>query len=138
MSRLVGAGILVSAAAALLWVAVGAAPVRADEEGDGSGLSVGHTLVCDTPQEVEAVLSSNTSDMSARLIAINNRYGKESCNVLTVLFYQGDAAKTILSPEGLVHIVKVDIVGYRSGDSWLRLSKPMAQYAGVLEKGSDV
>jgi hypothetical protein len=138
MSKLFGAGILTSAAIALLWVTVGAAPVQADEEADESGLSVGHTLVCDTPQEVEAVLSATTSDMTARLIAINNRYGKESCNVLTVLFYQGDAAKTILAPEGLVHIVKVDIVGYRSGDSWLRLSKPMEQYAGVLEKGSDV
>jgi len=138
MSKLIGCVSLASSAVALLWVALAAAPVRADEQPDASGLSVGHTLVCDTPQEVEAVLTSETTDMSARLVAINDRYGKESCSVLTVMFYQGDSAKTILAPAGLVHIVKVDIVGYRSGDSWLRLSRPMEQYAGVLEKGADV
>ena len=138
MPTLIGPGIVASCLAALLWVASGGAPARADAQEEDPSLSVGHTLVCDTAQEVEAVLMAGGADMSERIVAINNQFGKESCNVVNVLYYEGDSAKTILAPAGLVRIIEVDIVGYRSGDSWLRLSRPMEQYAGVLEKGADV
>jgi hypothetical protein len=134
MLKLSHAGALASGIVALLWLASSAPPARADE----TELSVGHVLACDSPEEVEAVLTSSASDMSVRLAAINDRYGKESCNIVTAAFYKGDEAKTVLARDGIVHIIKVDMVGYRSGDAWMRMAKPVAQYVGVLDQATSV
>jgi hypothetical protein len=133
MFKLSCASILASGAAALLWFA-SCAPVQADEP----GLAAGHVLACDTADEVEAVLNSAGDDLSARLVAINDRYGKESCNIVTAMFYRGEEAKTVLVPDGVVRIIKVDMIGYRAGDAWMRLEKPVAQYVGVLEEATRV
>ena len=134
MLKLFYAGALASSALISLSFAADAPAVQEDQ----SQLSSGHVLACDTPDEVEAMLNSRGDDMSARLVAINDRYGKESCNVVTAIFYRGDEAKTVLVPDGIVRIIKVSMVGYRDGDAWTRMSKPVAQYVGVLEKATSV
>jgi hypothetical protein len=134
MIKLIYAGALASTALMSLSFAANT-PVS---KPDGSQLSSGHVLACDTPEEVEAVLNSAGDDMSARLVKINDRFGRESCNIVTAIFYRGDQAKTVLVPDGIVRIIKVSMVGYRDGDSWMRMSKPIAQYVGVLEKATNV
>jgi hypothetical protein len=134
MRKFSRAGIMASSATALLWLGLSAAPVQAGE----AGLSAGHVLACDTAEEVEAVLNATDSDLSARLIAVNDHFGQQSCNIVTAIFYQGDEAKTVLVPDGIVRIVKVNMVGYRSGGAWARMTTPLSQYVGVLEQATSV
>ena len=137
MRKLSRAGVMASSATALLWLGLSGSPVEA-QQADQVGLTAGHVLACDTAEEVEAVLNATDSDVSARLIAVNDHFGQQSCNIVTAIFYQGDEAKTVLVPDGIVRIVKVSMVGYRSGDAWARMTTPLAQYVGVLEQATTV
>jgi hypothetical protein len=137
MRKFLRAGVMASSATALLWLSFSVPPVQA-AEADQAGLSAGHVLACDTADEVEAVLNATDSDIAVRLAAVNDRFGKLSCNVVTAIFYRGDEAKTVLVPDGIVRIVKVDLVGYRSGNAWMRVTTPLAQYVGVLEQATSV
>ena len=101
-------------------------------------ISTGHLLVCDTPEEVSAVLASKEKDIAARLTSANAHYGKDSCNVVTLAFVRGEEATTVLVPDGVVRIVKVTVVGVRTGSAWVRVDKPMDQYAGILESALGV
>jgi hypothetical protein len=134
MLKFYRSGILASSAFALVWLASSAPGVHAEE----TQVTMGRVLFCDTAAQIEAVLSSDGSDISARLMTVNDRYGKESCNVVTAMFYLGDEAKTVLVPDGIVRITKVNMVGYRAGDAWMRMTKPVEQYIGVLEKATSV
>jgi hypothetical protein len=136
MRKFSRAGVAASSATALLLLTF-CSPVQAQQAGQG-GLTAGHVLACDTAEEVEAVLNATDSNISVRLAAVNDRFGKQSCNVVTAIFYRGDEAKTVLVPDGVVRIVKVDLVGYRSGDAWMRISTPLRQYVGVLEEATSV
>lgn len=122
------------ASTALLSLASGAPPVQAAD----SGISGGHILVCDTAEEVEAVLASRGANVAASLVMVNNHFGKQSCNVVTVAFYRGDEAKTMLSRDGIVRIVKVNVIGVLTADGWVSIDKPMPQYVGILEKATIV
>jgi hypothetical protein len=135
MSKLSRAGVLTSAAFALVWLASSTPPVQAEET---TGLAAGNVLVCDTSDEVEAVLTSKVGDMAARLNQANDRFGEEACSIVTAIFYRGDETKTVISEDGAVRIVKVDLIGFRSGDAWTRMSKPAAKYAGVLEDSTGI
>jgi hypothetical protein len=137
MRKLSRAGVIASSATVLLWLAFCVPPARA-EEAAMAGLSAGHVLACDTAEEVEAVLNATDSDLTARLIAVNDHFGQQSCNIVTAIFYRGDEAKTVLVPDGIVRIVKVSMVGYRSGDAWTRMTTPLPQYVGVLEEATGV
>ena len=137
MRKLSCAGVAASSAILLSWLAFSASPVQASGS-EQPGLSTGHVLACDTAEEVEAVLKASESDLTVRLAAINDRFGKQSCNIVTAIFYRGDEAKTVLVPDGVVRIVRVNMVGYRSGDAWLRMSTPLPQYVGVLEAATSV
>lgn len=117
-----------------LWFAACVSSARAEEPAP----STGHILACDTADEVEAVLNSGAGDIDARIAKINDRFGKQSCNVVTAMFYRGDEAKTVLVHDGVVRIIKVDVVGVRAGDTWMRMSRPVQQFVGVLEKALDV
>jgi hypothetical protein len=137
MRKFSRAGVLASSATALLWLNLSVSPVHA-QQADQAGLTAGHVLACDTAEEVEAVLNAPDNDISVRLAAVNDHFGKQSCNVVTAIFYRGDEAKTVLVPDGIVRIVKVDLVGYRSGDAWMRMTTPLSQYVGVLEQATSV
>jgi hypothetical protein len=137
MRKFSRAGIMASSAMTLLWLAFCVPPAQA-EEADQSGLTAGHVLACDTAEEVEAVLNATDADVSVRLTAVNDHFGRQSCNIVTAIFYRGDEAKTVLVPDGIVRIVKVNMVGYRSGDAWRRMTVPLAQYVGVLEQATSV
>jgi hypothetical protein len=133
MSGLLRTGMLASAASALLWLAACAPPVQAAEK----QLSVGRGFICDTPEEVEAVLTPHENDISARLANVNDRFGKDACTFATSVFYSREDAKTALTPEGVVRIEKVQLVGYLVGDE-LRIAKPAEQYFGVVEAAASL
>jgi len=118
---------------ALLAVAC-AHPVFAGE----TNLTIGHGVVCDTAEEVKAIIAPAGSGMQQRLLNINDHYGKEACNIVTVIFYRGDEEATILIPEGIVHVVKVQVIGVRSGPRWLHMKTPMDQYTAILEASLSV
>ena len=128
------ASILASTIFALLVAAACAPPVQADE----TNLVIGHGVVCDTAEEVKAVIAPAGDDAQQRLLNVNDRYGKEACNIVTVIFYKGDEATTILTPEGIVHVVKVQVIGVKSGALWLHMQTPMDQYTAILEAASSV
>ena len=121
----------------LLWLP-STPPAQAAETDQAPSLVAGHVLVCDTPDEVEAVLASDAGDIAARLSAVDARFGKQACDVVTALFYRGDEAKIVLSSDGVVRIIKVAMVGVRAGDARMRLTTPVPQYAGVREASTGV
>jgi hypothetical protein len=126
--------ILASSMLASLWLTSSA--IAADAA--PTALTAGHGVLCDTQEELAAFVSNNKDDAAAKLTAVNDKYGKESCTVLSALFYKGDEVSEVLAPEGIVHVFKVQIVEYRLGDDWVHLSKPMDQYVGVLERATTV
>ncbi len=128
------ASILASAIFASLLVAECAPSVQADE----TNLVIGHGVVCDTAEEVKAVIAPAGDDALQRLLNVNDRYGKEACNIVTVIFYKGDEAATILTSEGIVHVFKVQVIGVKSGPLWLHMKTPMDQYTAILEAASSV
>jgi hypothetical protein len=101
-------------------------------------LSVASVMLCDKPDEVEAFVRTSGDDVSAKLTEINTRFGQESCNVVTAAFYRGQEAKTVLVPDGIVRIIKMEIVGVRQGDTWVSFQSPVEQYAGVREAATPV
>jgi hypothetical protein len=102
------------------------------------GLSAGNVLACDTAEEVEAVLLSQSKGITAQIMAVNTHYGTHSCNVATVAFVEGVQAKVILVPDGIVRIIKVDVVGIRTGERWASVTRPMSRYVGVLDDATTV
>jgi hypothetical protein len=128
--------LMTSSACALLWLAACSPPVQA--AGEQSDLLAGHVLVCDTPEEVEAVLASDVNDMAGTLAKVNDRFGKDACNVVTAIFYEREHAKTVLSQDGAVRIIKVDMISVQSGAAWTHMARPVPQYAGVLVDSTSV
>ena len=128
MLKLSHPGMLASTAFALLWLALCAPPTRADEK----QLSVGRGFICNTAEELEAVLTPNEKEISIRLQNVNKRFGEEACTFATSVFYSHEDAKTVLTPEGIVRVEKVQLVGYLVGDE-LQIAKPAEQYFGALE-----
>ena len=63
------ASVLASSAIALALIAAGASPASADNSMDlaASDVAAGKVLVCDTAQQVESVLTSDGSDLAARI-----------------------------------------------------------------------
>jgi hypothetical protein len=114
-------------------IALCASPIQAAE----LELSIGSGLVCNTAQEVEAVVMPRDSDVQRRVMRVNDLYGKDACNIVTVIFFRGDEAKTMLVPEGVVHVVEVQIVGVRSEGVWVHISMPMDQYAAILDNATN-
>ena len=134
------ASVLASSAVALALFAAGASPAVADNSMDlaATNVAAGNVLVCDTPQEVEAVLTSTGADLAARIGQANQRFGADACGVVTAIFYKGDETKTVVSQDGAVRIIQVDLIGLRAGDAWLRMLKPASKYAGVLENSTEI
>jgi hypothetical protein len=103
-----------------------------------STLTIGHGVVCHTADEVKAIIAPAENDMQARLLNVNDRYGKQACSVATIAFYRGDDEAAMLVPQGVVHVVKVQIVGLKQGPSWLRMETAADQYTAILDDAQGV
>jgi hypothetical protein len=140
MFRSTRASVLASCAIALALFATSAPAALADDQMNlaADNVAAGSVLVCDTPEEVEAVLTSTGPDLAARVVKANDRFGGQACGVVTAIFYKGDETKTVMSEDGAVRIIQVDVIGFRAGDAWLRMAKPTSKYAGVLEASTNI
>lgn len=124
-------GMLAAAAAALAGLGAFDAPAARAEK---SEYSVGRGIVCDTSEQIEAIVTPGKQDVGARMDAVNARYGAQACTVVTALFLREDEQKRVLVPDGIVRIVKVKVVGIRNGAAWVGVSEPMEQYVGIHEE----
>jgi hypothetical protein len=126
-------GFLAFVALGVLWLgSIASAKPSAD-------LSMSRTLVCDTAEEVSAYMDGNPhEETTAALARVNDEYGKDACNVVTTLFRKGEQADTVLLPEGIVRITKIEIFGVVANGSLIRLATPQTQFAPVFEKATRV
>ena len=122
------------AAAVGICLTAGAGATQAANE----TLSLGQGLVCDTAEEVEAVVKPDHKDIAKSVDAVNRRFGKDACNVLTAAFYRGRDAKAVLAPEGVIRVVEVKVVGVKAGEAWLSLTEPKQQYVAILDEATSV
>jgi hypothetical protein len=104
-----------------------------------AGLSMSRTLVCDTAEEVNAYVDGDPQERTtAALARVNGVYGKDACNVVTTLFRKGEQANTVLLPDGIVRITRIEIFGVVANGSLIRLASPQTQYAPVFENATRV
>jgi hypothetical protein len=127
-------GFLASASLISLWLGWTAIPASAERQPP----LIGYGLFCGTGQEIEAAIGVRSRDIVEILTRVNDRFGHESCNVLTATFFRGDETRTVLIPEGVVHILKVRMVGFQNGDAWRQLAAPTDRYVAIFEKAERV
>lgn len=120
--------------AALIWGIgfLGIHKARADD-----APQLGQGLVCDSQEQIEAFVALNKDDSPTALEAVNAKYGKDSCGILTVAYLKGDEVSTVKAPGGLVHVTRIRIVGIYDGHSWMRLAEPYGQFTPFFEKAQE-
>ena len=120
---------------ALFWMGSYVGPANAE---DGT-LDMARGLVCDTAEEVQAFVAMNPNDNAeAALTAINSRFGQNACNIVTTVFRKGEQANTLTIPQGIVRIVKIEVVGVVDGSAVMHLATPKTQYAPIFEEATSV
>jgi len=103
------------------------------------GLTMSRTLVCDTPEEVEAFVGGDWHEqIDTALARVNNQYGEDACNVVSAIFKKSDQANTILISDGVIRVTKIEIFGFVANGSLLPLAKPVIQFAPVFEPATSV
>jgi hypothetical protein len=128
--------VLIGAPAALvLSLAAFAAPAQSPRE----SLRAGHGLVCDTAEEVEAFVGAGADErVDAALARVNGRFGTGACSILTSVFRRCEQADTVMIPDGIVRITRIEIVGVADGAAVVRLKQPRVQYTPIFEKAESV
>jgi hypothetical protein len=91
-------------------------------------------VFCATGEEIEAAVGIYGQDLSGVLSRVNDRFGQQSCNVLTAVYLRSSEIRSVLVPEGIVHVLKVRLVGFESGAAWRKMPTSMEQYVAVFEK----
>jgi hypothetical protein len=132
-------GLLAFVALGVLWLSSLAASAQSGGGLSTSGLSMSRTLICDTAEEVGAYVGGDPSEEAAAALArVNQKYGKNACNVIATLFRRGEQANTVLLPDGIVRITKIEVYAVIANGSLTRLATPQIQYAPVFEKATRV
>jgi hypothetical protein len=128
--------VLIGAPIALvLWLAAFAASAQSPSE----NLAAGHGLVCDTAEEVEAFVGAGADErVDAALARVNGRFGLGACSILTSVFRRCEQADTVMIPDGIVRITRIEIVGVADGAALVRLKQPRVQYTPIFEKADSV
>ena len=126
---------IVGCAAAAVMALTASTPCRADNQ----NLFVGDTLACDSPQEIQVFMKGSRDEtIGAALTRVNRKFGRDACNLGTILFTPEGKVTEMLGPEGLIEIEQVEVVGEVTSQAMLRFADPMTQYVAILEKGLDV
>jgi hypothetical protein len=125
---------LTSAVAMGLMVGWSAVTAQADQERP----TLGQGVFCDTVDEVQAAVRIPDVDVENVLSKVNDRFGKESCNVLTGVYIEKNISATVLVATGIVNVTRVELVGFRHDGSWMLMKHPMEQYIGVFERATRV
>jgi hypothetical protein len=131
--------VLIGAPVALvLWLAAFAAPAQSPSQ-SVQNLAAGHGLVCDTAEEVAAFVGAGADEkVDAALARVNGRFGTGACSILTSVFRQCEQANTVMIPDGIVRITRIEIVGVADGAAVVRLKQPRVQYTPIFEKAESI
>jgi hypothetical protein len=125
-----------SVLAATIILSVGASNLAARAE--SAEPMIGHAIVCDTQDELEAVVKPSSDDVATRMKAINARFGPSACNDVVAIFVEGELADVMVVPDGVIKVLKVKIVAIEIGAAWLKAATPMDQFAAVHEPATNV
>jgi hypothetical protein len=102
-------------------------------------LAAARGLVCDTAEEVEAFVGANPDEkVDAALARVNDHFGKNACSILTSVFRKCEQANTMMIPDGVVRITRIEIVGVEDGAALVRLKEPRVQYTPFFEKAESI
>ena len=134
MLRSIFACLLASTAAMAGSTGWTASPVQAEQ----AQPSIGYGMFCDTGEEIETAVGISSRDIGDVLSRVNSQFGEESCNVLTAIYFKSEEERTVLVPEGIVRVLKVKLVGFRSGPAWTQIPTPMEQYVAIFEKATRI
>jgi hypothetical protein len=104
----------------------GTQPVLAE----GTDLLLGRGLFCATAEEVENAI--RTVDDQG-LASVNGLYDEHSFGFATALFQSSNDARTVPTHNGMVHVTKVEIVGYLEGDELAIVHRPIAKYFAAFD-----
>jgi len=119
----------------VLSLAAFAAPAQSPSQ----NLAAGHGLVCDTAEEVAAFVGAGSDEkVDAALARVNGRFGTGACSILTSVFRQYEQANTVMIPDGIVRITRIEIVGVADGAAVVRLKQPRVQYTPIFEKAASI
>jgi hypothetical protein len=97
------------------------------------GLSVGRGFICDTAEQVKAVVTPDESKIATNLKKVNDQFGKDSCTFATALFRKAGEDRDASTEAGKVHVQKVQLVGYIVANELIAVSKPDERYFGAPE-----
>lgn len=93
----------------------------------------GRGFLCNSEQEVAAVVTADEAAVRANLAHADARFGKGACTFATILFSAQDNAKAVPTPKGTAHIEKVKLLGYLVGHELRRKGEPTEQYFGYVD-----
>jgi hypothetical protein len=128
--------VLIGAPAALVLSIVA---FGAPAQSQGQRLATAHGLVCDTAEEVEAFVGANPDEnVDVALARVNNRFGTGACSILTSVFRRCEQADTVMIPDGILRITRIEIVGVANGSALVALKQPKVQYTPIFEKADSV
>ena len=119
-------------------LALSLASLAAPAQSPNQSLAAGHGLVCDTAEEVEAFVARPDEKIDAALARVNGRFGTGACSILTSVFRRCEQADTVMIPDGIVRITRIEIVGVADGAALVRLKQPRVQYTPIFEKADSV
>jgi hypothetical protein len=109
----------------------GVLPARAADK-----VLMGHTVACDSAQEVKSFVGGKSDEQAkAALNRVNRRYGKDACSVETLVFAPEKTAGDVVTPAGLVEIMKVEVLGVVDGSHLKELAQPITQYVPAIAQG---
>jgi hypothetical protein len=110
-------------------VASASSPSYAEE----SELSIGRGFICNTKNELEAVITPDDGDIEASLAGVNSRFGKDSCTFATALFDKAADGGDVITRQCAVRVEKVELLGYLVGNELERVAEPKEQFFGTFE-----
>lgn len=131
---------LAAAAAVLLLGAAARAepPVLPDKTIDGATLAVG--MICDTAEQAEryAALRAKGMDVNPAATKVNAEvHDQHACGLAAVAYVPDATIATETKGDGLLKIVRVNIVAGYNGSGWQRVAN-MVQYAVIEAKGISI
>jgi hypothetical protein len=102
-------------------------------------LAMSRIVLCDSVEEVNAFVGGDPAEeITAALDRVNGAFGTNSCNVVTTLYKRDEVANTLLVRDGVIHVVKIKVLGVMNGPEFVRLTIPATLYAPLFEKADAV
>ena len=96
-------------------------------------LSLGRGFICNTEEQVKAVVTTDEKQIPTNLKKVNAQFGDDSCTFATALFRKEGVESDASTEAGKVHVEKVQLVGYLVENKLITIARPTEQYFGAPE-----